>query len=128
MTQLSTWANLPEVGDLDTLTAYDGTLVRLRGRYEAIPMPSKRRRSGPMRNAYSQIVLRDETAVLIGTYNTSEALRDPAEVKQYDGRQVCLIGEVHRVMPSVGQAPRMPAVRDVKAVFEIEDQEKPNSA
>ena len=109
----------PEVRNRKDIRRHDGLNVHIYGKYQAIVMPSKRPAPGEVKKEYAMIVLCDGTEVLIGTYNTPEALRDPAELARFDNLQVSVSAEVHWVMPGTGQAPRKPGICKIIEIREV---------
>lgn len=104
-------ASLPHVRIHEDLTAANGAVAVVHGRYEAIPRPV-RGATRPRPHDRAVVILADDSSVFIEPLDDPRSVRPTVELERLDQQLVEVRGIVHMIMPSSGQGLMAPCVRD----------------
>lgn len=108
-------AELPDVTVGSDLGLHDGREALVRGTYRAVPRPV-RAAARELPTDRAVVVLADDTRVWLEPVDEPGSVRPSEERARLEGRAVVVRGVVHQYMPSRGQAPLAPCVRDAALV------------
>jgi hypothetical protein len=100
-------------GDIERL---DGGRVEAVGRYEAIANPRKGPPAADAKRDHAVIVLVDETRLYLDALGSPAARRPRAELEDFDGLQVRVVGTVRRQMPATGATLLAPCLEEATVV------------
>ena len=103
---------------LEDVIHRDGSPGEVYGEYRVIRRPV--RGNAPSPEDYAVVVLTDGTSLFLESFATPQAQRDPVERQRLNGRQVRIVGTIHRRMPTKGQGPIGPSVNDIQCIQAVD--------